>query len=47
MTCELLYDEINEDLQSSFDDFFTTSENHHRYNTTGRKSNTNHKVILK
>ena len=38
--CLFVYDQINEDMPSNFDDFFTTSENQHPYNTRGRKNST-------
>ena len=38
--CLFVYDQINEDMPSNFEDFFTTSENQHPYNTRGRKNNT-------
>ena len=34
-----VYDQINEDLLSKFDDFFTTLENQYSYNTRSRKNN--------
>ena len=38
--CLFAYDQSNEDMLSNFDNFFTTSENQHPYNTRGRKYNT-------
>ena len=38
--CLFVYDQINEYMPSNFEDFFTTSENKHPYNTWGRKNNT-------
>ena len=38
--CLFVYYQINEDLLSNFDNFFTTSENQHPYNTWGRKTST-------
>ena len=35
--CLFVYDQINENVQSNFEGFFTTSENQHPYNTRGRK----------
>ena len=34
-----VYDQINEDLLSKFDDFFTTLENQYSYNTRSRENN--------
>ena len=31
--CLFVYDQINEDIPSNFEDFFTTSENQHACNT--------------
>ena len=39
-TVFFVYDQINEDMPSNFDHFFTTSKNQHPYNTSGRKNNT-------
>ena len=38
--CLFVYDQINEDMPTNIDNFFTTSENQHPYNTRGRKNNT-------
>ena len=38
--CFFVYDQINEDMLSNFDDFFTTLENQHSYNARSRKNNT-------
>ena len=38
--CLFVYDQINEDMPSYFDHFFTTSENQHPCNTRDRKTNT-------
>ena len=35
-----VYDQIHEDMPSNFEDFFTTSENQHPYNTRDEKNNT-------
>ena len=35
-----VYDQINEDMLYNFDEFFTTLENLHSYNTRTRKNNT-------
>ena len=35
-----VYDQIDEDMPSNFEDFFTTSENQHPYNTRDEKNNT-------
>ena len=35
--CLFVYDQINEDISSNLDNFFTTSENQFSYNTRGRK----------
>ena len=32
-----VYDQINEDMSSNFDNFFTFSENQHPHNTRGGK----------
>ena len=38
--CFFVCDQINEDMLYNFDDFFTTLENLHSYNTRTRKNNT-------
>ena len=38
--CLFVYDQINEDMPTNIDNFFTTSENQHPCNTRGRKNNT-------
>ena len=38
--CLFVYDQINEDMPSNFDNFFSTSKNQHPYNTRCRKNNT-------
>ena len=43
--CLFVYDQINEDMPSNFEDFFTTSENQHPYNTQRRKNNTTIKTL--
>ena len=34
--CLFVYDQINEDMPSNFDDFFVTSENQHPYKKNKR-----------
>ena len=43
--CIFVYDQINEEMPSNIDGFFTTSENQHPYNTRGRKYNTITKTL--
>ena len=38
--CFFVYDQINDDIPSNFDDFFITLENQYSYNISGRKNNT-------
>ena len=40
-----VYDQINEDMPFNFEEFFSTSENQHPYNTRGRKNNTIMKTL--
>ena len=43
--CLFAYDQINQDMPSNFDHFFTTSKKKHPCNTRGRKSNTTIKTL--
>ena len=45
--CLFVYDQIAEGLPSSFNNFFTTAENQHLYNTRGRSNNSIIKTISK